>query len=220
MVSDLINRVNLPPKKLRYFFIGVGLLICFLLTAFLETKLIVAQFDPGITLKLQQVVPRFLDLPLSVFSLLGGIEITSIAVLLIFALIYKKEKILLFSLCLFALVMIFEYIAKILIYHPNPPRNVLRYALPFSVPSYVSSHYSFPSGHVGRTIFLAVVILILIKKFVTKPWIQFVLRVFLLVFAFIMIISRISLGEHWASDVLGGLLLGAAMGFFAMVYYE
>jgi undecaprenyl-diphosphatase len=38
---------------------------------------------------------------------------------------------------------------------------------------------------------------------------------FLVSLAILMALTRIYLGEHWASDVVGGSLLGAGAGFFA-----
>lgn len=220
MLKKLFKLVNLPPKNLNFFFLGVIFFAAFLVLALLETKSLVGQYDPLVTNNLQNVIPRFLDVPLSFFSLLGGIEVTSAVVLFIFLYIYKKQKIALFSLGLFFVVMVFEYIGKLWLYHPNPPRNMLRYDLPFATPTYIASQFSFPSGHVGRTAFIAVVLLILLRKVLKKKSIKESLSWLVILFAAVMIVSRVYLGEHWTSDVVGGLLLGSAMGFFAMVYYD
>jgi membrane-associated phospholipid phosphatase len=69
--------------------------------------------------------------------------------------------------------------------------------------------YSFPSGHVmfylGFFGFMGFLVFTLLK-----PSLKRSLALFLVSFLIILIgVSRISLGEHWASDVLGAYLLGS-----------
>jgi undecaprenyl-diphosphatase len=71
------------------------------------------------------------------------------------------------------------------------------------------SSYSFPSGHVmyyvGFLGFLGFLVFSLMKPSVKRSLLLLLIGIPILLIG----ISRIYLGEHWASDVLGAYLLGS-----------
>lgn len=62
-----------------------------------------------------------------------------------------------------------------------------------------ATDYSFPSGHTGSAFALAVVVLMVMKR---------KYGIIALILAFLMGLSRLYVGIHYPSDVLGGLVLG------------
>ena len=191
--------------------ISSGILAVFLILLGLEFNGLFTALDPAISKWLQMVIPRVFDVPLSFFSLVGSFEITA-GIIGVWALIYwKKTKKVPWGLGFFVLLMVIELFGKTVLVHPGPPADFFRTTLPFYLPtSNVETNGSFPSGHVSRTVFLVTI------GFFWAGRHRIVFAFCLLTFAFIMAISRIYLGEHWTSDVIGGLLLGSSMGMMAV----
>jgi undecaprenyl-diphosphatase len=143
-----------------------------------------------------------LDLAGSVLSTLGGLPIT-LAATLILALIWTLRDGLRGAAPLgIAIVIVVGLLTQRLMPQPGPPLEALRdfHWLALSSGDNLSPQ-AFPSGHVARTTFLA--LLYAGRHPRTLPLMA------LLVGA--MAVSRIYIGSHWTSDVLGGLLLGAAV---------
>ncbi len=172
--------------------------------------------DQNITVSLQNWFTVSFDTPLSLFSLLGSFEITTLILVFVLAKLgFKKSLIIL---AIFLLGIGLELLGKISLFHPGPPSLFFRYNLGFYFPSgIIQTGYSYPSGHSYRTAFLTYLLIYLLqtnKKL--KPGVKKWLSASLLLILFVMLISRISLGEHWTTDVIGGLLLGAGFASFSV----
>jgi len=91
------------------------------------------------------------------------------------------------------------------LFHPPPAASYVRAAFHMLTtgidPGLVSS---FPSGHVARVAFLAVVV----SALTGNRSIQVAVGVL----ACLTMPATVYLGWHWASDALGGLLLGSGIG--------
>ena len=67
-------------------------------------------------------------------------------------------------------------------------------------------HLSFPSGHAAFALLLAGVLIYLAQQRIERPWLRHGLSGLLALLALLVGVSRIYLGVHWPSDVLGGYL--------------
>ncbi len=185
----------------------------FFLISFLVWHGLFTNFDIAATGFLQTLFPRSLDLPFSLFSLLGSSEVFVLILLTLFIIIYLKFHKFFWSLGTIVLIYLLEIVGKLFIYHPGPPPEFFRNVLPFDLPSgYVHTNYSFPSGHISRTAFLIVILAFLSRR--PKFYILYS------IFYILMFVSRIYLGEHWFSDVLGGSFLGTFFGLVSALFLK
>lgn len=175
------------------------------------------KFDFDTTVKLQDRIPRRFDEIFSYFSILGSVEIT-FGLCLIFAFLFLIRANF-FGFLGWLLIMpatAAEVFSKLVLYHPAPPVFFQRTIIPTALPSfYVHTEFSYPSGHITRTIFIITVLAFWVLTSQKSPFFKFVLITILIILALLMGITRIYLGEHWASDVIGGGFLGIGMGLFA-----
>ncbi len=81
-------------------------------------------------------------------------------------------------------------------------------------------HYSFPSGHVLGFVAIFGFLWYIGWTQVKPSWHRTALLIAYAALIALVAISRIYLGEHWASDVLGGFLTGSAFLASVILFYE
>jgi undecaprenyl-diphosphatase len=101
-----------------------------------------------------------------------------------------------------ALVSLLNLLVKLTIQRPRPAADLV------DVVRNLTS-YSFPSGHVMFYVGFFGFLLFLSLTLFKKSWRRALLVLLLSVPIALVGLSRIYLGEHWASDVLGAYLLGS-----------
>lgn len=204
-------------KKFLFFF-ALFLFVIFIYYSYLVAKETFAHFDFDLTVKFQDHIPRRFDLLFSYFSVLGSAEITGIIWLVIFFLmIIKRFWLTAASLFLLPLALGIELFGKLFVNHPAPEHRFYRGILDVNLPlEFVQTDYSYPSGHETRTAFL-IVFLMCFFFFRRRVYFQSIVQPSLLVILALMTVSRIYLGEHWTTDVIGGFLIGASFGLFSGV---
>ncbi len=166
--------------------------------------------DLQTTLLLQQTIPRAADLPFSILSLLGSVEIT--AAIFVVLVLLARPSIRVPLVLMFALVAVLELQGKTMIAQPGPPDELSRYVFWFGTPTgRIATPFSFPSGHSARACFLGALSITLVAQSKVSPRMKRLLTASLLIAGAAMFVSRVYLGDHWVTDVVGGALLGAGL---------
>ena len=159
--------------------------------------------DLQITLGIQSInIPVFGGLMTAV-SWLGfspqSVIITALIILLILGLGLQWEALVALIAALLSIGL--NVLVKDLIMRPRPAATLVHVIATLNDYSFPSGHVMFYTGFFGFIVFLAFTLL--------KPSLK---RTLLLVFFGLLVlligISRIYVGEHWASDVVGAYLLG------------
>jgi membrane-associated phospholipid phosphatase len=137
-----------------------------------------------------------------VTSVVGGVEFVAVATLALAAglLVEGRGHLALRLVIVFLVTGVIELAAKTVVPQSPVPGEAMRTPDPSFLD--VSTPYPYPSGHMLRSVLLLGAIYAL--------WPNRPARIALLIFLAASATSRVYLGTHWPSDVIGGALLGLA----------
>ncbi len=170
-------------------------------------------YFPG-DVSISQLIQR-VDLPLFRPFLEFVSAVPSVAVVApvaVILLVFRKRWETLFIIALPISAWLLNLIIKPLVERPRPPEELVRVLVSVN-------EYGFPSGHVLQAAVLCGFLFFLAPRLLRQPWAA-ILRVVLVILILLVVISRIYLGVHWFSDVMGGLLFAGLLVAPAVILYK
>lgn len=221
--GELTTMLKIAKKHRKKLFVllSIFFFICFFGFSVLVKKHLLTQFDFNTSVRVQDDTPLRLYKVFQFFSSLASIQ--GMAILLVILLIFRRQIVRgIVVLGIFLGSHVVELFGKVFINHPPPPFMFYKHldASQYNFNKYyVQTGNSYPSGHSFRTVFVAIIFIYTIyhsKRF--SPLVKLCLSIGAIAVICLVGISRVSLGEHWTTDVLGGGLFGAASGLLTLLF--
>jgi membrane-associated phospholipid phosphatase len=191
---------------------AAGCTALFLVLAVLVMLGVTRAGDLAVIRAFQSVTSYPLDLAVNAHTVLGQLAVT-LPLSVVLAIVAQRRLGgyawlgPLFILATGGIEIVFKTIAE----HPAPPREFTRaFGSPLGVPPQLQPPFAFPSGHVARSTFLAV----------TAAWLlpSRASAVLATLFIAFTVFARVYIGDHWISDAVAGLALGAGVGALAIAW--
>lgn len=166
--------------------------------------------DLATTMALQSIASGPLDVLVNWHTLLGQLVVTLSTAVILTVVAWRRLGGYAWIAPLFILATgAIELVFKFALQHPGPPDEFVRaFMNPLGVRLHSPS--SFPSGHLARLTFLSITLAGLFPS--RASWTAAIAFIALTLFA------RIYIGDHWISDALAGLALGAAVAALAVAW--
>lgn len=115
----------------------------------------------------------------------------------------------------FVLITLAELYGKSVVLHPSPPFSLVKHPTTVFPSDYINEQYSYPSGHAARALYMAIVAISIWFHVRGGKSLRSRSMAVLLAAGYVMLVSigKLYLGQHWFSDILGGIALGGTFGF-------
>ena len=179
----------------------------FVLAALVATNL-AGPGDLAMTIAFQSIASYPLDLLANIETVVGqGLITLGLAALLAAVLWRRLGPVAALAPFLMLATVPIELFFKTVLVQPGPPREFTRSFHDFLGVS-IETNASFPSGHVTRLTFLALVA----ASLYPRGWTPAVTALLLVLAVYL----RVYIGDHWISDALAGIALGGAFASLAV----
>ena len=169
-------------------------------------------FDVGVSKTLAAGWIPALQILFQGVALLGGIEATSLVALGIFLFLWRSGyRLGAFSVGAFFGAVVIELAFKKLLRHPGPPVAISHPdgpSLSDLADSSLQLQASFPSGHMTRTVIVYGLLAFIVHRLTPAGLGRRAAVPAVIALIVLMAFDRVYLEVHWASDVVGGLVLG------------
>lgn len=188
--------------KKRISITSILLILFIAITVLIKTDIIVP-FDDVIyklvTFKMNDIITSIFK----VFTFLGstGFIIFLCVFFLVLSIILKKKNV---GLIIDGVVIISTIVNNVV-------KVIIRRARPTVLALVTEKSFSFPSGHTMASTTMYGILLYLVLKSDMKKSYKVTLSIILGILPILVMLSRIYLGAHFASDVIGGYILSVAM---------
>ncbi len=194
-----------------YYFIYAACLVLFGLLGYFAHQSSSLPGDSAITTWLNGIELPFVDSLMQVVSALGDTlpSIITVVVVIILLLFARRRLEAVFIAVLPGIAVLLTWLIKVMVDRPRPGAELID-----------NGGLSFPSGHVSHMVVLLGFVYYLLPGLIKQRVIITALRAIMVIIMLLMIASRVYLGEHWSSDVLGGLVLGGLILAPAIVVYK
>ncbi len=204
-------------------FVGIVLLVFFALFSRYIKQGGMRSVDFALTVKLQERIDKSQRLRTarmvgevmegSTFLASPEVSIIAVFVLTILALKRKGWRAIVIPM-VFTLLVLAESYGKTVVHHPTPPFFMIKNPTTIFPRYYINDEFSYPSGHAARAVFLSIVSYLAFSIGHLSLKKRVVIGLSLGLYVLLVSVSRIYLGHHWLSDIIGGGMVGSA---FALI---
>ena len=175
-----------------------GLLIFFVVLTILVVLGVTKGFDDSVYSLVRSLESGYFDKYFLTVTKLGNESVVIILAFIIFLLVRRNDKLLVLLTCLLSVIS--NQLIKHIIMRDRP--SVYRMIK--------QGGFSYPSGHSMIAVALYGILIYLVFKYIKNKYLKYGLSTLLVLLILSIGISRIYVGVHFASDVVGGFSLAIA----------